>query len=69
MLPERIEEHLTSISKHPDACDENTRFGLITLRYGQSYYKAVSQWCDETLEILAACSDSNTEIKIEEERK
>jgi DNA-binding PadR family transcriptional regulator len=62
----RVEEHLKSVGKHPDVCDENIRFGLITLRYGQSYYQAVSQWCDETLQTLAECAGEKN-LEIEEE--
>jgi DNA-binding PadR family transcriptional regulator len=63
----QIENHMDNISSSRNTCDENITFGLITLRYGQRYYEAVSRWCDETLDVLNECSSSSETITIEEE--
>jgi hypothetical protein len=63
----RIEEHMAGVRDRPGVCEENITFGLVTLRYGQRYYSAVSQWCDETLEILKQRSGGTKTGEHEEE--
>lgn len=45
-----IEEHVKCV--HEDGEKPEIPFWLITLSYGKHYYRAVSEWCDETLKIL-----------------
>ncbi len=45
-----IEKHVKAMKSEKGFQD--VQYWLITLRYGQYYYKAVYKWCEETLEIL-----------------
>ena len=46
----QLEDHIESEkSQKPQ---QGIHYGLITLRFGQYYYQAVSDWCEETLEVL-----------------
>jgi len=60
---ERIEEHLSSVD-HGGGTRE-IPYALITLRYGQHYYRAIADWCDETLSLLEK-RRSSPEVRDEE---
>jgi DNA-binding PadR family transcriptional regulator len=45
-----IEQHARSLDLGGSASE--VPFWLITLRYGQSYYRAIASWCDDTLSLL-----------------
>jgi PadR family transcriptional regulator AphA len=62
---EQIEEHLLSVDHGEGA--KVTPYALITLRYGQHYYRAIADWCDETLSTLEKRT-SSPEAR-DEERK
>ena len=47
---DNIEQHLNAMKSEKE--HQGMNYWLITLRYGQHYYKAVDKWCEETLEIL-----------------
>ena len=47
---QRIEEHIKSVDTKRNGKD--APFSLIALRYGQHYYRAVHEWCEETLQTL-----------------
>ena len=47
---EQIEKHVKSHNNENEP--GGIPYWLITLRYGRHYYSAISEWCDETLQIL-----------------
>ena len=47
---DNIEQHINAMKSEKEP--QGMKYWLITLRYGQHYYKAVDKWCEETLEIL-----------------
>lgn len=47
---DQIEKHVMSHNQGQRTA--GIPYWLITLRYGQHYYRAVSQWCDDTLQTL-----------------
>ena len=54
----QIEEHVKSV--HEEGVKPETPNWLITLSYGKHYYRAVSEWCDETLKTLRESKQEDT---------
>ena len=50
-----IEQHVKSMKSENEL--QGVQYWLISLRYGQHYYKAVHKWCDKTLEILKKANE------------
>jgi DNA-binding PadR family transcriptional regulator len=51
---QQLEDHIKG--EESEKTRGGIHYGLITLRFGQHYYRAVSEWCEETLELLRASS-------------
>jgi len=47
---DEIEQHVSEMRNKSEF--QGVRYGLISLRYGQHYYSAVQDWCEETIDIL-----------------
>ncbi len=47
---DQIEKHIEEMKSKKTLT--GVQYWLITLHYGQRYYRAVQKWCEETLEIL-----------------
>jgi PadR family transcriptional regulator AphA len=58
---DQIEQHVKSVKSGKALT--GAHYWLITLRYGQHYYKAVHNWCEETLEILKKSDEMTGEKK------
>jgi PadR family transcriptional regulator AphA len=58
---DQIEQHVKSFKSGKALT--GVQYWLITLRYGQHYYKAVRTWCEETLEILKKSDEMTGEKK------
>jgi PadR family transcriptional regulator AphA len=46
----QLEDHIEN--EESGKTRQGIHYGLITLRFGQHYYQAISDWCEETLQLL-----------------